>query len=43
MPNRLKAIIALALIAPVLTEIVSGNTLPHALLHPSVAFFLIAV
>jgi hypothetical protein len=43
MQTRFKAIVTLVLIAPVLTEIVSGNTPPHALLHPSVDSFLIAV
>jgi hypothetical protein len=32
MNTRFKAILTLVLIAPVLTEIVSGNTPPHALL-----------
>lgn len=43
MQTRVKAIVTLVLIAPVLTEIVSGNTPPHALLHPSIDVFLIAV
>jgi hypothetical protein len=42
MHTRFKAILTLVLIAPVLTEIVSGNTPPHALLHPSIDLFLIA-
>lgn len=43
MRSRSKAIATLALTAPVLTEIVSGNTPPHALLHPAVDAFLVAV
>lgn len=43
MQDRWKAIAVLVLTAPVLTEIVSGNTPPHALLHPSIDAFLIAV
>ncbi|MGH9688286.1 MAG: hypothetical protein ACRD5K_14475, partial [Candidatus Acidiferrales bacterium] len=43
MQTRVQPIVTLVLIAPVLTEIVSGNTPPHALLHPSVDIFLIAV
>ena len=42
MSCRAKAIITLVLIAPILTEIVSGNTPPHALLHPSISLFLLA-
>jgi hypothetical protein len=42
MSCRAKAIITLVAIAPILTEIVSGNTPPHALLHPQIALFLIA-
>jgi hypothetical protein len=42
MSCRAKAIVTLVLIAPVLTEIVSGNTPPHALLHPSISLFLLA-
>ncbi|HKV06166.1 MAG TPA: hypothetical protein VJO53_13805 [Candidatus Acidoferrales bacterium] len=34
--------ITLVVIAPILTEIISGNTPPHALLRPSVSLFLIA-
>jgi hypothetical protein len=43
MRTRLKATVTLVLIAPILTEIVSGNTPPRALLHPSIDLFLIAV
>jgi hypothetical protein len=43
MQSRFKAIVTLAVIAPILTEIVSRNTPPHALLHPSTDVFLIAV
>jgi hypothetical protein len=43
MHSRFKAILTLVLIAPVLTEIVSGNTPPHALLRPRIDLFLIAV
>jgi hypothetical protein len=42
MSCRAKAIVTLVVIAPILTEIVSGNTPPHALLHPQIALFLIA-
>lgn len=42
MSCRAKAILTLVVIAPVVTEIVSGNTPPHALLHPQIALFLIA-
>ncbi len=42
MSCRANAIITLVVIAPILTEIVSGNTPPHALLHPQIALFLIA-
>lgn len=42
MQSRLKAIVTLMVIAPVLTEIVSGNTPPHALLHPQITGFLLA-
>ena len=37
-----KPLLTLVAIAPVLTEIVSGNTPPHALLHPAIALFLVA-
>lgn len=43
MQPRFKAIVTLVLMVPVLTEIVSGNTPPHALLHPSIDIFLITV
>ena len=42
MSCRAKVIITLVVIAPILTEIVSGNTPPHMLLHPQIALFLIA-
>jgi hypothetical protein len=42
MSCRAKAMFTLIVIAPILTEIVSGNTPPHALLHPQIALFLIA-
>ena len=41
MPCRVKAMITLVVIAPLLTELVSGNTPPHAFLHPSITLFLI--
>jgi hypothetical protein len=37
-----KAMLTLVAIAPILTEIVSENAPPHALLHPSIATFLFA-
>jgi hypothetical protein len=40
MTCRTKAILTMSLLAPVLTEIVSGNTQPHALLNPKVSGFL---
>ncbi len=42
MQSHLKATVILMVIAPALTEIVSGNTPPHALLHPQIAGFLVA-
>jgi len=42
MSCRARAIVTLVAIAPIVTEIVSGNTPPHALLHPRIALFLIA-
>lgn len=42
MSCRAKAIFTLIVITPILTEIVSGNTPPHALLHPQIVLFLIA-
>jgi hypothetical protein len=42
MSCRAKAILTLVVTAPILTEIVSGNTPPHALLHPQIVLFLIA-
>ena len=41
MSPRSKALLALVLSAPVLTEIVSGNTPAHALLDPRVLLFLL--
>jgi hypothetical protein len=41
MTCRTKAILTMSLLAPVLTEIVSGNTQPHALLNPKVSGFLL--
>jgi len=42
MSCRAKAIVTLIVIAPILTEIVSGNTPLHALFHPATSLFLIA-
>jgi hypothetical protein len=41
MTCRTKAILTMSLLTPVLTEIVSGNTQPHALLNPKVSGFLL--
>jgi hypothetical protein len=41
MSCRIKAALTLFFLAPVLTEIVSGNTQPHALLNPAVPGFLL--
>ena len=40
MTPRVKALLTLVCCAPILTEIVSGNTPAHALLDPRIAFFL---
>lgn len=40
--RRLTPILTLLAIAPLLTEVVSGNTPPHALLHPHITLFLVA-
>jgi hypothetical protein len=42
MSTSTKAMLTLVAIAPILTEIVSENAPPHALLHPSIATFLFA-